>query len=194
MAAQDGKLVVERCRALLAGGSLHGALRQLNARTRHRCTGVYLFAPPLLRNVCLYDRENPAITRGGDTPMAETYCSIVAEGEPYATADAGAEPRLAQHPARLNVLAYCGVPIRDVAGSCIGTLCHFDFRPRLVPLGEFDVLHAVARIIPQYFSLRLDTVAAIIARSGTAVGDRIQVGADDEADQLLGGRRREQAH
>lgn len=129
------------------------ALGYLNARTRHRYTGVYRFEPPMLRCVALFDRENAALRSGCDVEMAETYCSIVgARGAPFATADAAQEEELVQHPARLSVLSYCGVPLFAPTGACIGTLCHFDDRPRLVPLGEMPLLDEAARAIAAHLA------------------------------------------
>ena len=61
----------ERCALsrLLHGRGLHAALGYLNERTRYRFTGLYRADPPLLRNIGLFDRENPDIDasgRGGD--------------------------------------------------------------------------------------------------------------------------------
>ena len=143
--------VVEAVRefaSVLDGSGLHAALAFLNARTRHRYTGVYRFDPPLLRSVCLFDRENPPLTLGGDVPMSETYCSLVGEGAtPFGTSDAGADERLVRHPARESVLAYCGVPLHADCGRCIGTLCHYDVRPRLIPHIEIPLMARAAALI-----------------------------------------------
>src|SRR5919107_5315661 len=96
--------LVDELAGVLAECGLHAGLRFLNARTRHRFTGVYRFDPPMLRNLCLFDRENPTLRFGGDTPMRETYCSLVgAQASPFATPDAEADGRLLDHPARLSV-------------------------------------------------------------------------------------------
>ena len=134
--------------SVLNGAGLHAALAFLNARTRHRYTGVYRFDPPLLRNVCLFDRENPPLTLGGDVPMAETYCSLVGErGAPFDTPDAAADDRLVRHAARATVRAYCGVPLRGADGRCIGALCHHDLRPRLTPDREIPLMERAAALI-----------------------------------------------
>jgi len=133
---------------LLEEGGMHAGLAFLNARTRHRFTGVYRFDPPMLRNICLFDRENPTLRLGGDTPMRETYCSLVGAADaPFVTDDAGRDARLAEHPARTSVIAYFGVPLRGEGGACFGTLCHFDLRPRLAPLDELPLLEHVAPIV-----------------------------------------------
>ena len=147
--------------SMLDRGRLHDALRFLNERTRHRFTGVYRFDPPLLRSLCLFDRENPAVTLGGDTPMRESYCSIVGSGAaPFGTAHAGRDGRLAGHPARGVVLAYCGVPLVLPDGSCAGSLCHFDPRPRLVPRREVPLLECAAGLIAAALASRLSGAGA----------------------------------
>jgi GAF domain-containing protein len=185
MSAAMPERVIEQCERLLETAGVHALLAHLNARTGHRYTGVYLFDPPILRNASLYDRENPGIVRGGDTPMAETYCSIVGEhADAFATADPAHDPRLCAHPARNSVLAYCGVPLRDRAGECFGTLCHFDLRPRLVPTQEIPVLHAVARILPPRVLALLGAGSDLHRGLAGAIAQRIQIGGHDEADQL----------
>lgn len=136
------------CCELLRDQGFHAVLRYLNARTRHRYTGVYLLDPPLLRNLALFDREYPSVRQGDDIPLEESYCAlVVAQAAPYATADAEHEPRLADHPARTSVLAYCGVPLCTEASGCFGTLCHFDLRPRLVPVEELWLLERLAPVL-----------------------------------------------
>jgi hypothetical protein len=127
-----------------------GALEFLNARTRYRFTGIYRAEPPFLRNVFLYDRENPllTLTSGAVTAIDDTYCGIVVANElEFATGDAGNDPRLTAHPARASVISYAGVPPRLASGRAWGTLCHFDVRPRLLPPGEIAVLHAAAPLV-----------------------------------------------
>jgi GAF domain-containing protein len=137
--------VAREIERLLSIGDVHAALRQLNQRTRHRFTGVYRLEPPMLRSVALYDRENPELHVGGDMPLNETYCSITAETQaPVAIDDARRVEVLRDHPARDSVLSYCGVPLTSDDGSRWGTLCHFDLRPRIVPLNEIPLMQRVA--------------------------------------------------
>jgi GAF domain-containing protein len=139
---------VHRFSHLLEEQGLHAALGLLNARTRHRFTGVYRFDPPMLRSLSLFDRENPGVRLGCDAPMRETYCSLVSRrGAPFATGDAGRDSRLVDHPARATVVAYCGVPLRSDDGACFGSLCHFDSRPRLAPTSEIVVLERVSALV-----------------------------------------------
>jgi GAF domain-containing protein len=98
-----------------------------------------------MQNVRLYDRENPALEMGADTPLQETYCSITGStAAPFSTADTRTDARLGEHPARDSVLSYCGVPLLDQSGAAVGTLCHFDFTPRPIPTREIAILRAAA--------------------------------------------------
>ena len=141
-------LAVELTPILVRYG-MHAALGLLNARTRYRFTGLYRVEPPLLRNLHLFDRENPALEVCGDISLLEdTYCAFpAATGEPFATPDAPADARLVAHAARGTVISYVGVPIRGVDGRVRGTLCHFDCRPRLMPDGEAELLARVAPLL-----------------------------------------------
>ncbi len=126
-----------------------GALELLNLRTRFRFTGFYRVDAPVLRNVSLFDRENPTLCVGGDISMLDdTYCSIVAAtGSSLTIADSTHDSRVAAHVARSSVVSYVGVPVRQASGCIYGTLCHFDARPRIAPRGELGILHAAASII-----------------------------------------------
>lgn len=136
---------VEEASSLARQSGLRDALRFLNARTRHRYTGVYRFDPPYLRSIELFDREYPQLRVHSDSLIEETYCSIVRTSKrTFVTASADADPSLAGHPARRRFNAYCGVPLFDAEGSCFGSLCHFDPRPRLLDPSELDLLEAVA--------------------------------------------------
>ena len=127
---------------------LYAALALLNNRTRFRYTGVYRFAPPLLHNVCLFDRENPQVRTRGDLQLDDTYCGIVARsGEPLVVENSLTDHRLLWHPSRKTVIAYNAVPLLDTTDKCFGSLCHWDVRPRLLPVGEADLLHELAPLV-----------------------------------------------
>lgn len=149
------RAVAELRLALLEGG-LRVALGRLNARTRFRFTGVYRADPPLLRNVYLVDRENPALdVSGAVCPLDETYCAITCAREArFATRDARTDERLVAHPARQSVISYAGVPLRLAGGRAWGTLCHFDLRPRLLPAAETAVLEAFAPVLVDWLAGR----------------------------------------
>ena len=140
---------------ILRDGGIRKALQYLNARTRYRFTGIYHVEAPLLRNVHLFDRENPTLDcSGAVTRLDETYCSITsATSAPFSTPDASRDARLRDHAARESVLCYAGVPIRMPSGSTWGTLCHFDLRPRLMARGEIAVLEAVMPVVAEWLRL-----------------------------------------
>lgn len=127
----------------------HAVLATLNARTRFRFTALYRVEAPVLRNIALFDRENPTLHAAGQcSALRDTYCNIVAANAlALAVADAASDARLIAHPARDSVLSYIGVPVRDRAGRVAGTLCHWDTRPRLAPAGELLVLERVAELL-----------------------------------------------
>lgn len=139
---------VANARSALWRGA-HAVLATLNARTRFRFTGLYRVEQPMLRNIALFDRENPMLRAVGHcSAITDTYCNIVAANAlALAVADASTDGRLIGHPARGSVLSYVGVPVRDRAGRVAGTLCHWDTRPRLAPAGELVVLERVAALL-----------------------------------------------
>lgn len=144
--------VVRSVSSALDAGDPIRAMALLNGRVRLRYTGVFQVDPPWLRNVCLFDRENPALNvSGGVSSVDIGYCGIACEtNSPFATSDARRDSRLELHPARDSMLSYAGVPIRTASGIAWGTLCHFDSRPRLVPESEMIVLQAVVPSILEW--------------------------------------------
>ena len=147
----DAEGLAAECLALLEGSGVHALLARLNARTRFRFTGVYRIDPPRLRNLALYDRENPSLRLGGGvSALAETCCAIVVEtGTGFATGAAHADARLDAHAAQHGpVQAYQGVPLCAANGGVWGTLCHYDLRPRLLPVEELEVLTWIAAYLP----------------------------------------------
>ncbi|MGQ0713068.1 MAG: hypothetical protein ACT4PJ_04975 [Gemmatimonadaceae bacterium] len=152
-AADDAAGAEREFNRLLEEQSLHAALAFLNARTRHRFTGVYLLHPPMLRNVCLFDRENPTVVCGDDIPLRAAYCAIIeSSGAPFSTGNARRDDRLRDHPSRETVVAYCGVPLATAGGLVVGALCHYDWRPRLIPHAEIPLLEQAAAAIVRKLS------------------------------------------
>ena len=137
------------------------ALAMLNSRTRYRFTGVFRVEPPWLRNLYLFDRENPALSLGGDmVPLDATYCSIVyATRSPFLAEETTTDPRLVAHRARDSVVSYFGVPVRNAEGRVFGTLCHYDLRPRMLPESELAVLEIVSRCISAWLASRSSSAA-----------------------------------
>lgn len=138
--------IARDCESLLEAAGPIAVLRYLNARTRFRFSGLYRADPPVLRNLFMFDRENPTLNLSGEVSrLDDTYCALVCGDErPFATESSATDPRLAQHAARERVRSYCGVPIRSESGRVWGTLCHHDVRPRLLSRTEIVVLECVA--------------------------------------------------
>lgn len=145
---QPGRRIIDDVRSALAKGGVHAALAVLNKGTDHRFTGVYRFDGEMLRNVCLFDRQNPTSVVGDDAPLRETYCSIVGRGRvSFVSANTVDDARLTEHPARLSVQSYCGVLLRNADATPFGSLCHFDLLP-VEPLDDaLDLLEGVAPLI-----------------------------------------------
>lgn len=144
---------------LLRSGGVGNVLGYLNAHTHHRFTGLYRFDGAILRNVALFDREQQQSQRGADSPLCETYCSIVGETlASVAIIDAHIDPRAANNPGRTSVLSYCGALVRATDGTPIGTLCSFDPMPQPVMDDEIALLEATARLLGQ--AVTQDALAA----------------------------------
>lgn len=126
-----------------------GSLAFLNERTRFRYSGLYRAVPPALHNVSLFDRENPTLNVSGAVcALVDSYCSLVcASDDSFAVADSRDDVRVAQHPSRDAIQSYAGVPVRQSNGRVLGSLCHFDGRPRLLPAGELAVLTSIAPLL-----------------------------------------------
>src|SRR5688572_12639168 len=127
----------------LHDNGLFAALGLLNGTTPYRFTGIYRFAPGLVKSVVLYDREAPNVEIGEDVPWYDSYCMIAAEdGSACEIQNSVQDSRLTHHAARLRVLSYAAVLLRTRDGDPLGTLCHYDVTPRQTPEGTFDGLFA----------------------------------------------------
>lgn len=146
-----------RFRGQLEARGLHAALGVLNAAVDFRFTGVYRFEGDLVVSVALFDRENSELRIGEDVRLLESYCRMTAvDGDRCAIEDSNADHRLAEHAARMAVHSYGAVLLRNPDGTPLGTLCHFDIRPRPLDDSIFALLEAV----------RPDIEDAVLARRG----------------------------
>lgn len=164
--------VCAECTAVMSTRGMAGAVAWLNARTRFRFTGVYQVDPPHLRNVVLFDRENPGVNVSGEvTRLDDSYCAMVYASGSFATPDSQQDVRLANHAARNSVISYAGVPLRLPSGHVWGTLCHYDVRPRLLSQGERTLLESVAPVFVASLKPADLTDAAFSAPSARAPRD-----------------------
>lgn len=86
---------MESARLAMRSGGIDILLKCLNRRTPHRFTGLFLFQPPLLKNIALADSWNQH-TSMPDSPIETTLCALLHNsGESFVTDDTRYEPRVA---------------------------------------------------------------------------------------------------
>ena len=127
---------------------LRGALAVLLQQTEFRFIGIWLFKDGKAKAVIHVDREHPETESVPEVGETATYCSLMRRtGEPFATPNAMDDVRLAAHPARTSVLSYSGVPVVDVKGDVIGSLCLYDLQPRDVTQVDESLMTGVSRYL-----------------------------------------------
>jgi GAF domain-containing protein len=142
---------LRRLRALVRDGDVRGALALLNAGTGHRFTSLYRFDEHTLRNVWFYDCQHPERETVDDIPVLASYCVFVRDAHAtFRVHDSGADARVAGHPKREQIRAYCGVPLLDDMGRMFGTICHFDFRPLAISDENVALMEALAPMLQRY--------------------------------------------
>lgn len=75
----------------------------------------------------------PSWQRSRTTPLSHSFCQyVVATAQPLVIRDARADPALVHNLALpdLGVVAYAGIPLTDVDGAVVGSLCAIDSIPR----------------------------------------------------------------
>lgn len=53
------------------------ALRFINAQSQHRFTALYAFEGPVLKNICLVDKEDVSVSRMDSIKVVDSYCLYV---------------------------------------------------------------------------------------------------------------------
>ena len=100
--------------------------------------------------------QEPWLSRR-QTPLTHSFCKHVrASGEPLVVRDAREHPLVKDNDAikDLNVIAYLGVPIHDVAGAPVGALCAIDGAPRAWSDEEVEKLRKLAHLVNDQIQLR----------------------------------------
>lgn len=168
MISGDSAEIVSELNATLGTSGVHAFLRDLNARVQHRFTGIYRFDDPVLRNVRLFDRENPELEIGSDVPLRQAYCSILhRDNVPFTTGNARTDSRLPELLAQGDTIAYCGVPLGGY-----GALCHFDLQPRDTFPDEIPIMVAVAApLLKQLLEQGLIPAGSKLATANGADGE-----------------------
>lgn len=136
---------------VLSQEGLPGLVAALNADVPYRFTGVFVRDGGSLRNVALFDKTTDAAPLWEPFPLVDSFCSLVLESSAplvvdHAEKDDRSEVR--QHRAVAIVQSYCGIPVFDAEGDVIGTLCHFDFAPRLSQVDLEQLLQAPPLMVP----------------------------------------------
>jgi GAF domain-containing protein len=149
--SEELSLIARAFAAKLSTDDVHALLKYLNGLTDYRFTGVYRFEKDWVVSVALWDRENPQLSIGADVKMKESYCWLTGLGDTsYIIEDAPNDPRLAGHAARDDVRAYASVLLRDRTGKPWGTLCHFDFQPRLLGVQTLAELESFRPLVEEF--------------------------------------------
>ena len=92
------------------------------------------------------------------TPLSHSFCAVVvASGEPLVVPDARQDPRVKDNPAvdDLRVTAYLGVPLTDVSGQVLGSLCAIDHVPRTWSDGDLEAMTDLAAACSSELRLRI---------------------------------------
>jgi GAF domain-containing protein len=142
--------ITGRFKATLEADGLRGAVRWLNDRVPYRFTAIFAFDGDMLRNICLVDKEDQAITNCSDQPITSSYCMYIHKSrEIFSIEEALVDARVAVHPKRATVQCYYGIPLFDSAGKMLGTVCHFDYTPIRVTEDIATVLDDLGPLIAE---------------------------------------------
>lgn len=126
----DNRETLEQIQYLIAEGRFAQALELLNAISPYRFTALYRIDGEALHNLVIYDKQSRDQPRLSSMQLGDSYCHYVRESrDAFLVTDSDQDARVATHPKRPTVHAYCGVPILSGAGEVFGTICHFDYDP-----------------------------------------------------------------
>lgn len=149
----------EQLRFLIASGNIRAALELLNDESKLRFTALYLLEATYAVNFMLVDRDNTPTGLPNNIPLDGSYCSLVkAAAAPIVITNASVDERLDGHPSRESMAAYCGVPLLDLNGLVLGTLCQFD--PVATPISD----HTVALMTEVATGLGRDAAADLLMK------------------------------
>lgn len=165
---------LEQLRYLLHAGRMRAALEYLSLFSPYRFAAMYRIADDTLHNLVLVDRDQPGASLAPAVPSGLSYCSIVrTTGQSFLLEDAERDPRVTAHPSRNVVRAYCGVPLLDVNGAAIGSICLFDYAPVAEHPAMLDLLQAVSTALDP--DAMLDAVAAGFDQRLDALGAMVEL-------------------
>ncbi|WP_179106832.1 guanylate cyclase [Variovorax sp. KK3] len=155
MSAADPHADVESLRRVLASGGAVALVSALNARVPHRFTAFYRLRHDVLASICFHDKLGELDASSlADVPLKDSFCQFALRDGSFETQDASLDQRLDGHAYQSVVLSYHGVPVVDATGEVAGTLCHLDYVRQQLPRTEFDLLRAVALLLPLHLDDR----------------------------------------
>ena len=137
--------VGQEFKGIVKTGGLWEAMRWLNSQVSYRYSAIFAFQGDTLRNICLVDKEDPAITGCPDQPITESYCTYIHRTQGHFNVErALQDPRVDGHPKQPSYQSYYGIPLFDLTGRMLGTVCHFDSDPVAVQGHVVDTLDDLA--------------------------------------------------
>jgi GAF domain-containing protein len=147
MALKNFNLDSAQFKSLLQDQGIYEALRFINSTSVHRFTALYAIEGPILRNICLVDKEDEAIRQMDSIKVVDSYCLYVRNSnQKFITPNSLEDPRVAGHPKQASIQSYCGIPLVS-ARAMLGTLCHFDFVPLAYTEDEVLLLEMISPIL-----------------------------------------------
>jgi GAF domain-containing protein len=135
-------------RKVISQSGVRAGLEFLNKLTNHRFTALYRFDGEMLKNIFLFDRENPHQESTAEIPVLASYCVFVRDsGASFCVENSVTDARTVNHPKKLKIKSYCGVPLLDQFGKMFGTICHFDVNPRGTSVDNVALMEDFASLI-----------------------------------------------
>lgn len=140
-----------------------------------------VFIGGLTEDSFVFERVHAVDAEGWQLPdegavlaRSDSLCSRLLEGAPSSTADAAHDPAYRDVPARaeFGITSYVGVPITDVRGQVVATLCGVDRDHVAIESDVLDVLRQLAAVVSAHLG-PLGEEGVVIRRSpegGWAVG------------------------
>ena len=146
MKANDSRVI--ELETQLTEHGVRGALAWLNSRTQYRYTALYLVDGTVLKNIYVFDRNDPTDKPYTDTPINEAYCNLVMDTEQaIIVTDALHDARTARHSYSAAIRSFCGFPLQRADGSACGALCHFDDQPLEIDASERAMLDIAGKVL-----------------------------------------------
>lgn len=185
----------DQLRFLIASGNIRAALELLNDESKLRFTALYLLEDTYAVNFMLVDRDNTPSGLPNNIPLDSSYCSLVkAAAAPIVITDASLDQRLEGHPSRHSMAAYCGVPLLDLNGEVLGSLCQFD--PVSTQIADYTValmtevatglgLDAAAELRTKHLNVRVERLSDMQELLTSVEADDARAVFDDFAGPLL---------